>query len=262
MQDFLTYDLKAGACLAVFYLFYKVLLSRETFHRFNRVLLLSAFVVSFLLPLCTITVYREVPRPEALPLADLFDVPVAFEPAAAQSGPSLRERAVQGLFLAGAFAAALWTAVSLCRVVRLIRTGRRVPVDARTELVLHERELTPFSWMRYIVLSERDNRESGREIVAHERAHIRLGHSFDLLITDLLSCLQWFNPAMWLLRRELRAIHEYEADEAVLRGGADARRYQMLLVKKAAGERWYSVANSFNHSKLKNRITIDRKSVV
>lgn len=89
MQDFLTYDLKAGACLAVFYLFYKVLLSRETFHRFNRVLLLSAFVVSFLLPLCTITVYREVPRPEALPLADLFDVPVAFEPAAAQSGPSL-----------------------------------------------------------------------------------------------------------------------------------------------------------------------------
>ena len=256
MQDFLTYDLKAGACLAVFYLFYKVLLSRETFHRFNRVLLLSAIVGSFLLPLCTITVYREVPRPEVLPLAELIDVPVAFEPAAAESGPSLRELAVQGLFLAGAVAAALWTAVSLCRVVRLIRTGRRVPVDARAELVLHERELTPFSWMRYIVLSERDNRESGCEIVAHERAHIRLGHSFDLLVTDLLSCLQWFNPAMWLLRGELRAIHEYEADEAVLRGGVDARRYQMLLVKKAAGERWYSVANSFNHSKLKNRITM------
>lgn len=256
MQDFLTYDLKAGACLAVFYLFYKVLLSRETFHRFNRVLLLSAIVGSFLLPLCTITVYREVPRPEVLPLAELLDTAAVFEPAAAESGPSLRELAVQGLFLAGAVAAALWTAVSLCRVVRLIRTGRRVPVDARAELVLHERELTPFSWMRYIVLSERDNRESGCEIVAHERAHIRLGHSFDLLVTDLLSCLQWFNPAMWLLRGELRAIHEYEADEAVLRGGVDARRYQMLLVKKAAGERWYSVANSFNHSKLKNRITM------
>lgn len=256
MQDFLTYDLKVGACLAVFYLFYKVLLSRETFHRFNRVLLLSAIVGSFLLPLCTITVYREVPRPEVLPLAELPDTAAAFEPAAAEPGPSLRELVVQGLFLAGAVAAALWTAVSLCRVVRLIRTGRRVPVDARAELVLHERELTPFSWMRYIVLSERDNRECGCEIVAHERAHIRQGHSFDLLVTDLLSCLQWFNPAMWLLRRELRAIHEYEADEAVLRSGADARRYQMLLVKKAAGERWYSVANSFNHSKLKNRITM------
>lgn len=256
MQDFLTYDLKVGACLAVFYLFYKVLLSRETFHRFNRVLLLSAIVGSFLLPLCTITVYREVPRPEVLPLAEFLDTAAVFEPAAAEPGPSLRELAVQGLFLAGAVAAALWTAVSLCRVVRLIRTGRRVPVDARAELVLHERELTPFSWMRYIVLSERDNRESGCEIVAHERAHIRLGHSFDLLVTDLLSCLQWFNPAIWLLRQELRAIHEYEADEAVLRSGVDARRYQMLLVKKAAGERWYSVANSFNHSKLKNRITM------
>ena len=61
---------------------------------------------------------------------------------------------------------------------------------------------------------------------------------------------------MWLLRRELRAIHEYEADEAVLRSGVDAREYQMLLIRKAAGRRWCSVANSFNHSKLKNRITM------
>ncbi len=64
------------------------------------------------------------------------------------------------------------------------------------------------------------------------------------------------HPAMWLLRRELRAIHEYEADEAVLDSGVDARSYQMLLIKKAAGGRWYSIANSFNHSKLKNRITM------
>ncbi len=84
----------------------------------------------------------------------------------------------------------------------------------------------------------------------------RLRHSFDLLVTDLAGCLQWFNPAMWLLRRELRAIHEYEADEAVLDSGVDARQYQLLLIRKAAGGRWYSVANSFNHSKLKNRITM------
>ena len=73
-------------------------------------------------------------------------------------------------------------------------------------------------------------------------------------MTDVAGCLQWFNPAMWLLRRELRAIHEYEADEAVLDSGVDARSYQMLLIKKAAGGRWYSIANSFNHSKLKNRM--------
>lgn len=257
MYDFLLYDLKAGACLAVFCLFYKVLLSRETFHRFNRMLLLSGLVGSFLLPLCVITVYEEVPRPAPLPFDwETFGGAVVFEPEAPQSGTLLWTDAAAFVFLAGAAAMALWTAVSLLHVVRLIRTGRRVPIDSRTELVLHEREMTPFSWMRYIVLSERDNRENGREIVAHERAHIRLGHSFDLLVSDWLGCLQWFNPAMWILRRELCALHEYEADEAVLRSGADARRYQMLLVKKAAGERWYSVADSINHSNLKKRITM------
>ncbi|MEG1406004.1 MAG: M56 family metallopeptidase, partial [Alistipes sp.] len=116
--------------------------------------------------------------------------------------------------------------------------------------------LTPFSWMRWIVMSDVDYAENGTTILAHERAHIACGHSIDLLVTDLLSCLQWFNPAMWLLRRELRAIHEYEADAAVLAAGADARAYQLLLIKKAVGGRWYSVANSLNHSNLKNRITM------
>lgn len=252
MYDFLSYNLKTGACLAVFYLFYKVLLSRETFHRFNRLLILAAVAASFLLPLCVISVYREIPRPEPLPFPiDPIAVQVT-EPAEVFPW----EETVGILFLFGVAAVLCWTAVSLWRVVRLIRTGRHLPLDDRAELVLHKRELTPFSWLRYIVLSERDYRENGPSILTHERAHIALFHSVDLLLTDLLSCLQWFNPAMWLLRQELRSIHEYEADEAVLRSGADAREYQMLLIKKAAGERWYSVANSFNHSKLKNRITM------
>ena len=95
-----------------------------------------------------------------------------------------------------------------------------------------------------------------RTILVHEQAHQRLGHSWDLLLVDLLGCLQWFNPAMWLLRVELRAVHEYEADEQVLRCGVDAKDYQMLLIKKAVGGRWYSIANSLNHSNLKNRITM------
>ena len=123
-------------------------------------------------------------------------------------------------------------------------------------LVRTDQPVIPFSWYRYIVMSEKDLAENGEAIVLHEKAHLRLRHSFDLLVTDLAGCLQWFNPAMWLLRRELRAIHEYEADEAVLDSGVDARQYQLLLIRKAAGGRWYSVANSFNHSKLKNRITM------
>ena len=252
MYDFLLYNLKTGACLAVFYLFYKVLLSRETFHRFNRFLLLAAVAVSFLLPVCVVTVYREVPLPiagETLPAA------AAVQPAAL-SATFPWERLGGVLFVAGAAAVLLWTGLSLLRVVRMVHSGRRMPLDEDAELVLHDYSLTPFSWMRYIVLSEEDYRENGEGIITHERAHVALRHSLDLLATDLLGCLQWFNPAMWLLRSELRAIHEYEADEAVLRSGVDARTYQMLLIRKAAGRRWCSVANSLNHSKLKNRITM------
>lgn len=247
IQAFLIYNAKVAVCLAVFYLFYKLLLSRETFHRLNRAVIIGAIVLSFLLPVCRVTIYRE--------------VPVSMEWAGLPAAPADPEQgywtALAALvFVVGAAAAALRTAVSVGTVVRIIRAGRHERLDRQAILVRLSRAVTPFSWIRWIVVSERDLAANGDVIIAHERAHIRLRHSYDLLVTDLLATLQWFNPAMWLLRAELRAVHEYEADATVLAGGVDAKEYQMLLVKKAVGERWCSVANGLNHSKLKNRITM------
>uniref|UniRef100_UPI003FF0DFDD M56 family metallopeptidase n=1 Tax=Alistipes shahii TaxID=328814 RepID=UPI003FF0DFDD len=252
MYDLMIYSLKVGVCLAVFYLFFKLLLSRETFHRFNRIVVLGAMFLSFVLPLCVITVYREIPVLPEIP--DGEAVATAF--AEPLSEPFPWEMLAGAAFLLGAAATLLWTLCSLIGVLRLIRGGRRERLEDGAVLVRTERPVTPFSWGRYIVMSERDLAENGGAILLHERAHLRLRHSLDLIVTDVAGCLQWFNPAMWLLRRELRAIHEYEADEAVLDSGVDARSYQMLLIKKAAGGRWYSIANSFNHSKLKKRITM------
>ena len=252
MYGLMIYSLKVGACLAVFYLFFKLLLSRETFHRLNRVVLLAVMVLSFVLPLCVITIYRELPV-----LPEQPATPVMYEtPARPQPDPFPWDTVAAAVFLTGAGATLLWTLCSVIGVGRMIRRGRRERLDAGSVLVRSDRPVTPFSWWRYIVLSEKDLAENGEAIIRHERAHLRLRHSLDLLVIDIAGCLQWFNPAMWLLRRELRAIHEYEADEAVLDSGVDARSYQMLLIKKAAGGRWYSIANSFNHSKLKNRITM------
>ena len=110
--------------------------------------------------------------------------------------------------------------------------------------------------MKYIVISRADIEENGREILIHETAHIRNRHSIDLLIADVCIFFQWFNPAAWLLKQELQNIHEYEADETVIKEGVDAKQYQLLLIKKAVGTRLYSMANSFNHSTLKKRITM------
>lgn len=252
MYALMIYSLKVGACLAVFYLFFKLLLSRETFHRLNRIVVLAAMVLSFILPFCVITIYRELPAAPEMPAAEqLFEAPAEPQPE-----PFPWDKAAALVFLTGAGATLLWTFGSVFGVIRMIRRGRRERLADGTVLVRIGRSVTPFSWYRYIVLSEKDLAENGDAIVLHEKAHLRLRHSVDLLLTDLAGCLQWFNPAMWLLRRELRAIHEYEADEAVLDSGVDAKHYQLLLIRKAAGGRWYSVANSFNHSKLKKRITM------
>lgn len=113
--------------------------------------------------------------------------------------------------------------------------------------------VAPFSWMKYIVISRQDYEENGREILIHEKEHIRLKHSYDLLFLQLYQVIYWFNPVAWLLKRELQIIHEYEADEKVLQTGIDAKKYQLLLIKKAVGsQRFTSMTNSFNHSKLKS----------
>ena len=110
--------------------------------------------------------------------------------------------------------------------------------------------------MNYIVLSHSDYEAQDPSVLAHERGHIRQHHSADVLLVDILTALQWFNPAMWMLRQDLRAIHEYEADAAVLSQGINMRQYQYLLIQKAVATCGYSVANGITHSTLKNRINM------
>ena len=261
------YILKSSFCLAVFYLFYRLLLSRETFHRFNRIALLGILLLSCLLPFVEVSVRRPVEMYQTmmtweqwLLLADL----AGTETHAVQ----VQENVVtwiQGLllvYLFGILFFMLRNIYSLFGLWVLLKSGRREKVSdyvvtvVKAVLIVHERDISPFSWMRYIVISQKDLHENGREILTHELAHIRNRHSWDLFAADICIFFQWFNPAAWLLKQELQNIHEYEADETVINEGVDARQYQLLLIKKAVGTRLYSMANSFNHSKLKKRITM------
>lgn len=222
MYALLIYSLKVGACLAVFYLFFKLLLSRETFHRLNRAVVLGALLLSFVLPLCVITVYREAPvLPEIRPALLARGRGGCRRPRCGARLPlgAARRRGVSPRCRGGAVADPLVAGV---RGAADPQRPRRERQTDGVVLVRSDRVAAPFSWGRYIVLPERGRGEDEEAILIHERAHLRLRHSLDLLAADLAGCLQWFNPAMWLLRREIRAIHEYEADEAVLASGVDA----------------------------------------
>ena len=270
MGNFLVYILKSAACLAVFYLFYKLLMSRDTFHRFNRFALLGLLVLSSLLPLVEASVNSPAAVQETMLTLEQLLLLADIQPegesmaAATPSATVLWLRAALLVYLTGIVFFIVRNLCSLARLGRLICQGKREALNSylpdrkekNVRLVVHDHDIAPFSWMHWIVIARKDLEENGREILIHELAHIRNRHSWDLLLADLCIFVQWFNPAAWLLKQELQNIHEYEADETVLREGVNARNYQMLLIKKAVGTRLYSMANSFNHSSLKKRITM------
>ena len=272
MLNLVIYEAKVALLLAVFYICYRVLLSRETLHRLNRIVLTGSVLVSFILPFCVLTFHRTVevaagaaapawPALPALPQGSAEAVAAAAAapvPASSQAGWLLTVIAI--LYFAGVSFCLARTAVELLQVFRIIRSGETHPQDDGTFLVIVDRDIAPFSWMKWIVLSREDYDSGNTHILKHERAHIRLGHARDLLTIDTLSAMQWFNPVMRMLKDDLRAVYEYEADDAVLREGANIKEYQYSLIRKAVSASGYSITNSFNHSILKNRITMMSKT--
>lgn len=261
MGLFFIYSLKVAFCLIAFYLLFKLLLSKETFHSFNRLVLLLVMVVSILLPWVKVTTAE--PTAIAEGMISIESIIASAEVVDSETPDGLT--AIQLLFIIYIIGIAVFLlreVVSVLSLIRLIRRGTlltagQAGVSQRGVLVVVMKdEIAPFSWFRHVVLSEKDFRENPREILTHELAHIRLGHSWDVAVCNLLIIFQWWNPAAWLLKRELQNVHEFEADEAVIKRGVDAKQYQLLLIRKSVGERLFSMANNLNHQSLKKRITM------
>lgn len=260
MSAFFVYILQSAVCLAILFLFYSILLSRETFYRYNRVALLCLIPLSFVLPLCHLPLFTENESVAPVPVV-ILDNLSAFSyvtddvEATAAPVPVALVAAIV-LYWAGVVFFVARYIVTIVRLLRLMSSGRRVTDDEGRQIIVLPRSIAPFSWFGRIVLSEEDYAAHSREILLHESAHIRKRHSLDLLVADLCTWLQWFNPAAWLLKRELQTVHEYEADAEVIDQGIDARQYQLLLIKRSVGSKFYCVTNHFNHNKLNKRITM------
>jgi hypothetical protein len=250
MAEFLTYQLKVAIALSVFYMFYRLLLSKETFHRVNRIVLLSTALLSFLLPFCVITLLDVV----VIPAGAVAEAGTAAEVVA--EGHSIWTIVLTILFFIGVAAVLANVLVSVISIRKIINRGSRHEMAGGIDLIITEDKTASFSWMKYIVISSEDYRGGCSQILMHERAHIELRHSWDLLFVDIITAVQWFNPAIWMLKGDLRMLHEFEADDAVLRSGVNMKEYQYLLIRKSLGGSGYSLVNNFNHSTLKQRISM------
>lgn len=258
MGLFFVYSLKVALCLIAFYLVYKLLLSRDSWHAFNRALLLILMGVSLGVPWIKMVTHQPTVMTEGMiQIEDLIMSSEVVE-GTETSGISL----LQILFVIYMIGVALFLVrevVSLVQLYVMIHRGRVVE-QGKVTIVVTDEAIAPFSWFGFMVISNKDYNENPREIIIHETAHITHRHSWDVVLCNLLIVFQWYNPAAWLLKRELQEVHEFEADNTVLENGVDAKQYQMLLIKKSVGERMFSMANNLNHNSLKRRIKMMKSS--
>lgn len=263
----LIYSLISGAVLSLLWAVFRLAgIHRLTCHRLNRLLLVAILGVSALLPAVAF-IERPGPAPvggvavEVLPAA--FEVADPAEPSAAPTAAPKLLDSVAGLlptiYIIGLSLSALWLLSALVGVALAISAGEKRRIGRHATLVIHSRNISPFTWGRWIVISRADLSDNAEILLTHENAHRIAVHWLDLLAGRVVACIDWYWPTAWLLVRDLAAVHEYEADQSVLRRGSDAAAYQMLLIRKSSGGLFSNIANPFNYSSLKNRITMMQK---
>ena len=271
-EALLMYSLKSTFVLMLLYIPYVLLLRKESFFRINRLVLLMILLLSFMLPLMNIHTLSWDRQP-VVQVAQQQMIEIGIP---VKVGTYLPEVMVHGknnniqiswfqiaslIFAIGALTILLWRIGQIVRMGHVIRNGSLWHQQEKgISIYCHADNVSPYSWMKNIVISAKDYEENAQEILLHEKGHVAAKHSWDLLLLTLLQVLQWWNPFVYILGYSLRDVHEYEADDYVLRRGISARDYQLLLIKKAVGSSSYTFANNFDHSLTLKRITMMQKS--
>lgn len=252
------YVIKAAITLALLYSCFFIFLSKETFHRFNRCMLVGIMLVSLVMPMFHFTtshpttLNEEVYQMQNYIQYDTTPIVVTAQ----QTRGITWIQALTWIYMAGVVLMLILTLVQATSLIRFMSSGVRHTDTKGNTVILHNNDVPPFSIFRYIVMSVKDYEISRQYILTHEQEHIRLGHTYDLLLLQGMKTLMWFNPFIWFLSRDLKAVHEYEADQAVINQGIDAKSYQQLLVMKVVGNRLQPFTNNLNHGSLKKRIVM------
>ena len=255
---------------------YKLLLSGTTFHRFNRAVLLTILGISALLPTLHIEVEdnpiaihntnfaHHIERVDTLALTDQG---LAFVEVNEAKGTTTKTPLATDttnywpLLLVSIYVCYLaffftnWVRSTL-KMLRFLRRCRHRHIGRWIRLCVHNLPYGPFNWMNYIVLSETEKRYSHNIAMLHELAHVRQLHFIDLIIVNFCALV---NPVCWLLLKELKTVHEYEADSLVLsREHINPTNYQLQLIRLSVGDEAYALASTLNFN-LKNRIIMMKR---
>ncbi len=265
MNPFFEYLIKSTLSLALFYIVFKLAVSRDKMHSVNRFVLLGILFISAILPFTNLPIISKteiIPAPRIEVFSEIKAAPVFTEPEITPVTNTVQTVVLPHsihinwlllFYLLAVSLLVLRIIISTVKVLRIIGNAEKQRFR-KIILAVAKEFIQPFSFLKYIVISEKDYTENRNIVVAHEQAHIQNYHSVDLIICELFTLLHWFNPFMWLLRHDLKLIHEFQADETVLNKGIDAKKYQLLVLQKSVGERRFAMANHFAQKPILKRL--------
>ena len=269
MATFIIYAIRWAVTLTLLYSLYRLLLRRETFHRLNRAVLLAILVVSPLLPL--IPLHTDEPTAMDVMLTRIEEPLMSLSSDANHADATLvaqeSEEAASGLWvrylayiyiigIAVAITIYLFRLLSLARLLRRCQRISHPVVPKDVHLMLDMRIKQPSSWMHWIFIGPIDLMQNAETVLRHELAHVRMKHSWDVILCDLTCHLLWCLPFVWMLRQDLVDVHEFQADEAVLQGGVTLEDYEHLLVRKAVPTQFIPIMNTLRRGAVKKRFAM------
>ena len=258
MEQVLPYILKASAVLAAFYLLWRFTLRKKAFHAESRIYLLAAMAVSFVLPLLVITFTKTVEVPQVGIAAE--EPSIAGTLTASGNGYPVMA-ILPFIYFAGVLAVLVYNLFSLAGVYRIISSSEDAVLSDGTRVKVCKDLKVPFSFFSVMVVPGKDMPNPDRALILHEKAHVSYGHSTDVQLCALVCALQWFNPFIWMLREDLRCVHEFQADAAVLKSGVGRTDYQIFLVEEVLSSGGYNLANNLTSGNLKSRIDMMNSTI-
>ena len=268
MGAFFSYSLASSIIICLGYLAYKWILAGERQHACNRVALYSIYFLALSLPFLS-GKWSSFISSHDYPQSAVIEIGTLTAMTGTAVGSNLPPAShnfisipviLTAIYFIGMAMALIYTLNGAFQLISIIRNGEKFKQERFTLVITDRPDVAPFSWLNYYVMSREDYESAGNVISIHERRHLQLLHWIDLSFVQAMCIFQWFNPAAWLMGEEFKTVHEYQADEAVMKSGSDLKQYQLLLIRKAVGTRFQALANSLNHSKLKKRVTMMYKS--
>ena len=268
MHPFMIYLIEANIALSLFFILYRLLLKRDTFLQLRRFFFLSVILFSLLYPLMTVPLPHSVsalftPETEVVSGTVFFGEPVMGNIIVEESVPS-RE------FNLSRIGVVIYFSITLLFILRFliqlisifrIRMKSEPAEIFGTAVYRLKDDITPFSFFNLIFVNTDKHSEAElTQILLHEQTHVQQRHSFDVLLIESLTLLFWWNPFVWLMKREMTMNLEYLADQGVLTHGVNSREYQYHILRLTYQETAVPIVNNFNVSQLKQRIMMMNQS--